>query len=716
VEDALIQNSRGSFAAGLLSRLDLSKKLLARYWWILLLTLGLAGGAQWYLLKIARPSFVSEGKMIVNVKVSIPEANVYSEEFENFLGTQVALMQSERVRNRVEARLQGRQELHPAPVELHVTLSPKSSIFNLQAVGPDQEFTREYLRAAMDEYINLKKDLLANASTATQMGLGEKLKEMDAELQKGKQQILNYQSSNRLIFLQPTGENNAAEYLATLTRQLDERKSELQLLKGLDLDQNLDRMKRMAATTPNPAAAPTGGANSRAASGNAPGDTFSESLPPTLGDAEEGYLATKRDLRLLHAKRDALLQLKGLATNAPVKAELNAEIARKEFELESYRQQSVEQLQNRRHVLEVQVQVLEDEVKAKEKEAMDASTKLAAFNALQESQARLQARHDQMEGNLQTLDIDKGIGQQSVTILEDATAAAPLPPEKMKHLIMAELVGLSIGLALMMFLSRLDDRPTSFTELERLFDLPVLGQFPLIKKMNKTAGPPILELDDDRYRLIEASHSLRSALLYGASLEKQPKSIVVTSARPNDGKSVVSANFAITLAQTGARVLLIDADMRRGGLHTHFGIPIQPGLAEVLAGECAWRAAVAETGIPNLALLPCGAPPRNPGNLFAKAGKFIAEIEEYYDYCLFDTSPVMVADDVLSLAPQADALLMVIRAGFTSGRIAQAALDLLQMRKVKVMGLVFNAVNPKASDYYYYAHKEYDPRRRKQLP
>ena len=76
----------------------------------------------------------------------------------------------------------------------------------------------------------------------------------------------------------------------------------------------------------------------------------------------------------------------------------------------------------------------------------------------------------------------------------------------------------------------------------------------------------------------------------------------------------------------------------------------------------------------------------------------------------------MVADDVLSLAPQADALLMVIRAGFTSGRIAQAALDLLQMRKVKVMGLVFNAVNPKASDYYYYAHKEYDPRRRKQLP
>ncbi|MGD0812859.1 MAG: polysaccharide biosynthesis tyrosine autokinase [Verrucomicrobiota bacterium] len=715
MEDELIQNSRTSFVEGLLSRLDLCKRLLARYWWILLLALGLAGGVQWYLLKIAKPRFVSEGKMIVNVKVSIPEANVYSEEFDNFLGTQVALMQSERVRNRVEARLHGRQELHPSPVDLRVSLSPKSSIFSLQALGPDAEFTREYLRAAMDEYINLKKDLLFNASTATQLGLEEKLKEMDAELQKGKQQILNYQSSNRLIFLQPTGENNAAEYLATLTRQLDERKSELQLLKGLDLDQNLERMKRMAAMTPNPAAAPAGGHNSQSASRNAPGETFSDNPPPTLGDADVGYLAAKRDLRLLHAKRDALLKLKELAPDAPVKAELNAEIARKEFELESYREQSTEQLQNRQHVLEVQILVLEDEVKAKEKEALEASTKLATFNALQESQARLQARHDHMEGNLQTLDIDKGIGQQSVTILEDATPAAHLPPEKMKHMIMAELVGLSIGLALMMFLSRLDDRPTSFTELERIFDLPVLGQFPLLKGGNKNEAP-ILQLDDDRYRLIEASHSLRSALLYSGSLEQQPKSIVITSARPNDGKSMVSANFAITLAQTGARVLLVDADMRRGGLHNHFGVPIRPGLAEVLAGKCAWRGAVSQTGIPNLTLLPCGAAPRNPGNLFAKAGGFIAEIGEHYEYCLFDTSPVMVADDVLSLAPQVDGLLMVIRAGFTSGRIAQAALDLLRMRKVKVMGLVFNAVNPKGSDYYYYAHKEYDPLRHKELP
>jgi len=95
--------------------------------------------------------------------------------------------------------------------------------------------------------------------------------------------------------------------------------------------------------------------------------------------------------------------------------------------------------------------------------------------------------------------------------------------------------------------------------------------------------------------------------------------------------------------------------------------------------------------------------------LFATAGKFLTEVAGHYDYYLFDTAPVMVGDDVLSLAPQVDGLIMVVRARFTSGRIAQAALDLLQLRRVNVIGLVFNAVNPKTSDYYYYRFKEYYP-------
>jgi polysaccharide biosynthesis transport protein len=118
---------------------------------------------------------------------------------------------------------------------------------------------------------------------------------------------------------------------------------------------------------------------------------------------------------------------------------------------------------------------------------------------------------------------------------------------------------------------------------------------------------------------------------------------------------------------------------------------------------------VIQTSIPNLSLLPCGAPPRHPGGLFASGSeKFLKEIAAgQYDYYLFDTAPVMATDDVSNLAPHMDGVMMVVRSGFTSGRVARAALDLLYLRRVKVMGLVFNAVRPNASEYYYYRYKDY---------
>jgi capsular exopolysaccharide synthesis family protein len=421
-------------------------------------------------------------------------------------------------------------------------------------------------------------------------------------------------------------------------------------------------------------------------------------------------LQAKQQLILLNARRE---QLKFLATNAPEMVDLNQEIMRQEKFLEIYKVESEEHLKNRQHTLELQIQDLEEEVKAKGLEALDVSKKLSDYEALKEVHQRQQIMYDQLQANLQMLDVNKGIGQESVTILEPAGTPAPVPPETRKHLTMAALLGFILGIGILVLINQLDDRPSSFTELEQLFDLPVLGQIPLVKAKDKKADVPVLQLDDDRYPLIEAYRNLRSAFLYKDSLKRQPadhpKSIVIASASPNDGKSMTATNFAITLAQAGARVLLIDADLRRGELQNHFSLPAHPGLAEVLAGQCDWFTAVTQTSIPKLHLLPCGNTPRHSHNLFAAVGKFLADIAGHYDYYIFDTAPVMVADDVLSLAPNVDGVMLVIRAGFTSGRIAHAALDLLQLRHVNVMGLVFNGVHPKTGDYYYYRYKEYYP-------
>lgn len=719
----LIGNRRDSFATVFFDKLHRYKKLLLARWWILLLTLAIGVCIQWLLLRRVAPAFASDGRMIVNVKVSIPNGNIYSEDAANFFGTQVALMLSDSVVNRVKQRLAvALPGQPPRPVDINVTLAAKTSIFNLHAVGPDPQYTQAYLQATMDEYINLKKDLLLNASDATRSSIRDELAQMASQLEQSKQQFLAFQSSNSVVVLQENGGNSAADYLTSLTRQLAERKSELHLLTTLNLDENLERQQGIFAA-PNsappgapanapatagvgaaaPAAPPAGPAEAGAAADNnaAPNNT-----PATLGGFETAYLQAKQQVLLLKARRDELAQV--LRPKHPDMIALNDEIASQEKLLQIFQGQSQEQLRNRQHTLELEIKDLENQVAEWQLNALDASRKLSEFEVLKENHERLQTMYDQLLGTLQTLGIDRGAGQEGVTILEPATAPVRLPGKALNHVLMAGLLGLFIGVCLLLFLNRLDDRPATFTELAELFDKPILGQFPLVKAPNKKSGVPILQLNDDRHTMVEAYHSLRSALIFKHSPDDHPRSLVITSACPSDGKSMISSNLAVTLAQSGSRVLLIDADLRRGVLHKKFSMGVSPGLAEVLARQCEWTTAVVPTSIPNLSLLPCGIAPQHPGSLFAtQARQFLADIAGHYDYFIFDTAPVMAADDVASLAPHVDGLIMVIRAGFTSGRVAQAALDLLHLRNVNVIGLVFNAVHPGTNQYYYFHDKSY---------
>ena len=140
-----------------------------------------------------------------------------------------------------------------------------------------------------------------------------------------------------------------------------------------------------------------------------------------------------------------------------------------------------------------------------------------------------------------------------------------------------------------------------------------------------------------------------------------------------------------------------------------FSLPTNPGLADMLDGQLDWNKALQPTFSPNLTLIQRGTFARHPGELFTAPamGKFLKEAAGHYEYILFDTPPVMAADDVSNLAPFVDGVVMVIRSGYTSGRVARAALDLLHLRKMKIIGLVLNAVRVNSSEQYYYKYKEY---------
>jgi capsular exopolysaccharide synthesis family protein len=270
-------------------------------------------------------------------------------------------------------------------------------------------------------------------------------------------------------------------------------------------------------------------------------------------------------------------------------------------------------------------------------------------------------------------------------------------------------VVLGLAVALLFLLDRLDDRLNSFTELQDSFDEDVLGQVPREASGGSRRQPSLIEPEDTRHAFVEAYRNLRSSLLYMAETGDRPRTILVTSSVPNDGKSITAANLAITLASAGSRVLLVDADLRKGALHERFGVPAEPGLAEVLSKGAAWETIVQATKFSNLFILPAGAFTANSSELFIGEAtkRFLRDAAGKYDYVILDTVPVMAADDVTSLAPQVDGVLFVIRAVFTSARVARASLESLYQRQVRVLGLVFNAVRQGSVDYYYYKYKDY---------
>jgi polysaccharide biosynthesis transport protein len=182
---------------------------------------------------------------------------------------------------------------------------------------------------------------------------------------------------------------------------------------------------------------------------------------------------------------------------------------------------------------------------------------------------------------------------------------------------------------------------------------------------------------------------------------------VMTSSVPQEGKSTVAANLAITLALGGSRVLLVDADLRRPSQHTQFSVPQAPGLAEVIGTTVSAGDAIQPTSVPGLSLLTAGDTSVNPGSLFLKetTDLFLKDITGSYDQVIIDSAPVMATDDTANLAPKVDGVLFVVRGAFTSARVAQEALAMLRQRRIRILGLVFNRSSNSMGEPYYYGYR-----------
>ena len=208
----------------------------------------------------------------------------------------------------------------------------------------------------------------------------------------------------------------------------------------------------------------------------------------------------------------------------------------------------------------------------------------------------------------------------------------------------------------------------------------------------------------------ESFRSIRTNVLF-SSTDDGGQLIVVTSSAPSEGKTVVSTNLSAALAQSGHRVLLIDADMRRPRAHEVFALESTPGLSNVLVGNATTSEAIRESSTPGLWVLPAGTSPPNPAELLGskRFRDFAALLLRHFDWVILDTPPVMAVTDASIAANISHGVLFVVGAEMTSRRVAQRAIEQLSHGQARFLGTVLNRVNLSQNPYYYskYYRSEY---------
>ncbi len=327
-----------------------------------------------------------------------------------------------------------------------------------------------------------------------------------------------------------------------------------------------------------------------------------------------------------------------------------------------------------------------------------------------------QGLYQTLELKLRQAGIVAGLASANINVVEAGQVPAePVEPQPGFDLLIGLAAGLGLGLVSAVALEAVDSTIRTREEAESVSGLPVLAVIPRIgsrrfdsklRRLLPAAQADPVQLvawQQPRSQAAESYRTLRTSLQLCA-VGQPPKILTIASSLPEEGKTLTAINCATVLAQQGARVLLVDADLRQPCLHRTFGIPQDPGLSNVLAGKLSQdRLQAHVTTIPNLVVLPSGATPVYPAEMLAS--KPMLDLMEgwraQFDYVVLDTPPISMFTDAVVLGARSDAVLLVARAGVTGRHALQHAREVLQRANVNLAGVVMNGVDRRHRNGYY---------------
>ena len=630
---------------------------------------------------------------------------------DNHVKTEVAILQSETVAMRVMNALKlyadpgfaGKHVAKPGitdvsqltPPERQELLSTFKSSLNIKVEAntevvevrfrsPDPILATNIVNSVVDEY--MKRNFLARVNGATQVSLwlSKQLDEIKRSTADSQQKLADFQRDNNFL-----GADERDNIVTNRLKQLNEE------LTQAEADRIIKEGRYRLAESGNP-----------------------ELIDSTLSNTPLQALQTQRaDLQARYSQLSAKF-----GGGYPKLRELQQQLTQLSAEIAVEGTNVKTRLANEfRAAAETEQMIRKDFAKQKE-QAHKLNQHVTQYAILKHEVEAGRQLYDTLESKLKTAGITSGLGSSFIDVIDRAQVPdQPVEPRKGLNLMLGLGGGLLGGLLLGLVRDSFDDTIRTSEELEAITTLPELACIPFVnaaaeseRKALKDARPHLPLLQDPKSPSVESYRSLCSFLLL-PSPQNAIKTVVITSAIPGEGKSTISCNLAMALAQRGRKVLLVDADLRCSSIHRQLGI--RPGLSAICAAGSANHPGYPPiASLPTFHVIPAGIRPTDPTGVLdsARMQELMAAWRAEYEHIILDTPPALPFADAWVLSARSDGVILVARSGISSSKALLRVRDLLARSGANVLGIVLNAVREREYYYEYPAGYQQAPERNDQ--
>jgi len=566
----------------------------------------------------------------------------------------------------------------------------ETRLIDISFTHTDPEVAAKVVNAIAETYVYANLEKKGETNSTTGEFLQKRIAELQQQIRTDEEKLVNYAKNNQIVSLD-ANQNTVVERLAGLNKQLLEAEN----------DRILAESRYNAAKVPGSATA------------------LAEVDAKQINESES-------KLADLRQKRAQLLV--DATEEAPEVKEVDQQIAELERQVNDTRNHKSTTILTNLETEYRQTLAREQELrKSFEKQRGETLTQNEAAINYHIIQQEIETNKTLLDNLLQRSrenDVIMASKPNNISIVDYAiTPEGPVGPNRARTVFIALFLSLGLGVGLALLLEYLDDTVHSTEEVERLLHLPALAVIPSALgngKRRLLAGPgglqkrnghsaensELLMNVDGRSPLAEAYRHLRTSVLLSTA-GRAPRSLLVTSSLPGEGKTTTAVNTAVSLAQTGASVVIIDADMRRPRLRSIFGLSERAGLSSLLSSEVSEdevMALVTKEPASGLNVLTAGPIPPNPAELLGseQMRRLMMILQSKFNHVVVDSPPVSSFTDGVLVSSIVDGVLLVVHGGKSSRHVVKRSRQLLQDVGAKIFGVVLNNVNLQSHDYYYY--------------